>query len=434
MNRLLSPSTISLSSLIEEIDQFQSLTTEQIQDYQLQQLFNLLNYHDRHNSFYSNFLKKSKVKVRSHLDLRVLPILKRRDIQIIGENFFTKKIPADHTPISEVQTSGSTGEPVKINKTQINSKFWAAYTIRDHIWNNRNFESKLSSIRPTIDEYIEMDSWGNPASSLYKTGEGQGIPITTDIKKQLHLLKQFSTEILIVYPNNLKGLISTMKDDSVCLPSVKHIKTVGETVNDALRKETKEIFGLSIEDNYSSQELGTIAIQCPSSGLYHVMSESVILEVLNDVGQPCIEGEIGRVVVTDLHNFASPLIRYDIGDYAEVGGRCNCGRNLPTIKCIVGRERNLIIKPDGSKHWPIFGFHQFDKIVPVHQYQFVQHSLTQIEMRVFPKRKLTDLDKENLARIVKIFLDAPFVVDIVEFNDVIPSKAHKFEEFVSLCV
>ena len=152
MNRLLSPSTISLSSLIEEIDQFQSLTTEQIQDYQLQQLFNLLNYHDRHNSFYSNFLKKSKVKVRSHLDLRVLPILKRRDIQIIGENFFTKKIPADHTPISQVQTSGSTGEPVKINKTQINSKFWAAYTIRDHIWNNRNFESKLSSIRPTIDE------------------------------------------------------------------------------------------------------------------------------------------------------------------------------------------------------------------------------------------------------------------------------------------
>ena len=433
MNKLLSPSALSISSLIEEIEQFQWETKEKIQDYQLQQLFNLLSYHNRHNPFYSNLLKKGKVKVRANLDLhlKMLPILKRRDIQIIGANFFTKKIPADHSPISQVQTSGSTGEPVKINKTQVNSKLWAAYTIREHMWNQRNFGSKLSSIRPTIDEYIEMDSWGNPVSSFYQTGAGQGIPITTPIKEQLRLLKQFSPEVLIIYPNNLKGLIDDMRGEGLLLPSIKHIKTVGETVNDDLRKFTKDFFGIAIEDSYSSQELGTIAIQCPNSGLYHVMSESIMLEVLDKNNEPCKEGEIGRVVVTDLHNYASPVIRYDIGDYAEAGGSCNCGRNFPTIKRIVGRERNLITKPDGSKHWPIFGFHQFDIVAPIYQYQFVQHSLTLIEMRVFPKRKLTDTDKENLACIVKNVLNAPFNIEIVELQEALQSKAGKFEEFIS---
>ena len=63
---------------------------------------------------------------------------------------------------------------------------------------------------------------------------------------------------------------------------------------------------------------GIIALQCPSGGLYHLQSESVHVEILDEAGRPCAPGEIGRVIVSPLHNFAMPLLRYESGDYAPI--------------------------------------------------------------------------------------------------------------------
>ena len=51
--------------------------------------------------------------------------------------------------------------------------------------------------------------------------------------------------------------------------SLRHIKSIGETVSDDLRERVRQATGLPVEDLYSSQEMGTIAIQCPGNGLYH---------------------------------------------------------------------------------------------------------------------------------------------------------------------
>jgi phenylacetate-CoA ligase len=187
---------------------------------------------------------------------------------------------------------------------------------------------------------------------------------------------------VLAFPTNLRALADIWKARGEVPAGLRHLRAVGETVSEELRAHVEATDGLGIEDNYSSQEAGVIALQCPASGLYHVMAESLVVEVLDDDGAACAEGEVGRVVITDLHNFASPLIRYDIGDYAEVGGRCTCGRALPTLKRIRGRERNLLIKPDGTRHWPLVGFHRFAEVAPVQQYQVVQLSLEEIELKV----------------------------------------------------
>jgi len=116
-----------------------------------------------------------------------------------------------------------------------------------------------------------------------------------------------------------------------------------------------------------------IALQCPDSGLLHVQSENLLVEVLNDRGQRCLEGEVGQVVVTDLHNFAMPLIRYSLGDWAEAGPPCPCGRGLPTLRRVVGRTRNMAMSPKGSLFWPVLETQRFLEIIPhLRQYQFVQ--------------------------------------------------------------
>ena len=131
------------------------------------------------------------------------------------------------------------------------------------------------------------------------------------------------------------------------------------------------------------------------------MAESLVVEVLDDEGRACAEGEIGRVVVTDLHNFASPLLRYDIGDYAEVGGRCSCGRTLPTLRRVLGRKRNLMMKADGSRFLPRAGFETFDEIAPIQQYQVIQHALDDIEFKLVSAEPLSPAQEDALAATLR---------------------------------
>jgi phenylacetate-CoA ligase len=130
---------------------------------------------------------------------------------------------------------------------------------------------------------------------------------------------------------------------------------------------------------------------------------------------------------------ATPLIRYDIGDYGEVGPPCPCGRGLPTLARILGRERNLILMPDGTRHWPLVGFQKFREIAPVTQYQFIQHTREDIELRLVTERPFTGEDEKRLRALVQRALEHSFAVRFVYFKERIPAAASgKFEEFVCL--
>ncbi|HSZ74758.1 MAG TPA: hypothetical protein VK779_08055, partial [Rhizomicrobium sp.] len=139
----------------------------------------------------------------------------------------------------------------------------------------------------------------------------------------------------------------------------------------------------------------------------------------------------GRVVLSDLHNFATPMIRYDIGDYAEVGGPCPCGRGLPTLKRVLGRERNLILMPDGTRHWPLVGFARFRDVAPIVQYQFIQQSREEIEVRLVAETPLSAEQEANLKSVIQEALGHPFALRFTYFEGQIPRAANgKFEEFV----
>jgi phenylacetate-CoA ligase len=165
------------------------------------------------------------------------------------------------------------------------------------------------------------------------------------------------------------------------------------------------------------------------------MAEALLLEVVDGEGHPVGEGEVGRVLVTDLQNFATPLVRYEIGDHAEVGPACPCGRGLPTLRRILGRTRNMVVRPDGSTYWPITGFKKFRDLAPIVQYQLVQESLTEIEIRLVAEASLTAEQERALGAHVADFLGYPFATRFTYYEGRIPTGANgKFEEFKSLVV
>jgi len=116
------------------------------------------------------------------------------------------------------------------------------------------------------------------------------------------------------------------------------------------------------------------------------------------------------VVLTTLLNFASPLIRYALGDYVAVGHSCAWGRGLPVIRRVLGRERNLIILPDGRRHWPSFPEHDWMPIAPIRQLQLVQKTPQSIEARIVAPRPLTEQEQVRLIDVLNASLGYPFLL------------------------
>jgi phenylacetate-CoA ligase len=424
----------ALARLTAQLHLSEGLSGPELLQLQSRALAALVAHHVRHTPSFAARLRRSRLAaadVSAVATLPKLPPLSRREIQDLGSSFHSRQVPPDSEPVGITSTSGSTGQPVTVRKSIQCRLYWAANTARDHRWNGRDVTGRLLSIRPTIPERSETD-WGFPMKSLGRTGPALGLPTAMDLTEHLRNIDEFQPQTLLVFPNLLGGLLDEWERRGNSPPALRHIKTVGETVRAELRERALRICALPIEDSYSSQECGVIAVQCTVGKLYHVMAESVVVEVLDPAGQPCLPGQSGRVVVTDLRNFASPMIRYEIGDVAVRGGPCTCGLHLPTLQSIMGRDRNLLARPDGSRRYPIIGFHEFQKVAEVLQFRFIQHSLQEIELIVHTRIALSAGQEAALAQIVRTALDYPFEVRVTRVATPLQRSAGgKFEDFIS---
>jgi len=424
----------TLAALAHHLEVSQWIPREHLERLQLAQLASLAAHCERHSPHFRLRLRENDLRPADLGEpgglARLAPLTRRR-IQRAGGHLFCVEVPEGHSPLAEGNTSGSTGEPVKVKRTAISRMHWYAMTLREHFWFGRDFREPLTAIRANLRDYEEIDTWGAPVSLLFPSARSQGIPIRTPIAEQADLLERFRPGSLIVLPGNLAALTDEFRRRGRKLPGLMHIRSLGETLTPFVREAAREWFGARVEDNYSSQEVGNIAVECPDSDLYHVMAETLLVEVVDDAGRACQEGEIGRVLISDLSNFASPLIRYEIGDYAEVGPPCPCGRGLPTLRRIVGRARNLIVKPDGTRHWPMVGFARFREVAPVSQYQLIQESPLMIEVRLVCERPPTPAEEDALRDVILSALGFPFALRLSYFPDRIPPSASgKYEEFI----
>src|SRR3546814_9182283 len=84
-----------------------------------------------------------------------------------------------------------------------------------------------------------------------------------------------------------------------------------------------------------------------------------------------------------------PMIRYAVGDLAEVGAPCPCGRGLPVLTRILGRARDMLVYPDGRRAWPLLGDMFYTEITAIRQFQIVQHAIDDIEIKLVSTRRLS---------------------------------------------
>ena len=426
----------SLAALMHQLEETQWLPADEIVQHQHQQLIKVATHAAMHSPYFGSRLQAAGVRPDQLSDLeglRSIPVMVRRELQSAGEDLFCTQLPQAHAPVEISQSSGSIGEPGVVKRTAINHFVCPVITLRKNLWHQRDFLEKLAVIRVNypVGNSENLDSWGAPVSLFFNTGSSHAMRITVDVGQQAEWLEDIDPDYLLTYPPRLAALLQQFERRGTKLPRLRQVRSIGETLASGIREATRKSLGVEIADTYSSQEVGPIALQCPESGMYHIMSESLIVEVLDEHDEPCLPGQVGRVVITDLHNFATPLIRYDIGDYAEAGAACPCGRGLPTLNRIVGRERNMLLLPDGRRHWPLVGAYHYRDIAPIRQYQVIQRNREMIEVRLVSDMPLTDVQETRLKQIVHESLEFPFQLQFVYFSGEIPrGPGGKFEEFI----
>jgi len=426
-----------LLALQMQLEQSQWLSPTELASLQLDQCRILATYAYRHVPFYQQFWSTADLDTSRGIDdfpWQSLPIVTRRAIQRFPGSLSPRVRLPRHGATYHGFTSGSTGRPLQTAGNTVTQLMWSALTLRSHLWHRRDFSGKTVGIRaqpgasPQPPQLTE--NWGWATNDLVRTGPGLTLDVRTPIAELAAILIEENPDYLNTYPSVVHDLARHFLINNWSLPRLREVCTFGEVLEPQTRQLCRRAWDVPLTDGYSSQEAGYIALQCPQHEHYHVQAESILVEVLDDHGSPCGSGQIGRVVLTTLVNFDFPLIRYDTGDYAEVGPPCDCGRGLPVLSRIVGRQRNMAVLPDGRRIWPSIEIDSQATDMPgILQFQLIQRSLDLVEMRIVPAHPFSSADESMVRHWVQLAMCHPFDVTFTYLEDIPRSAGGKYEDF-----
>jgi phenylacetate-CoA ligase len=425
-------------ALIYQFDQSQWWEPARLLEGQLGQIALLLRHFHATTPFYSDRLNGIDYDPGRALDFdwfRHIPPLTRSDIQSAGTALHSTNVPKDHGRILSSSSSGSTGRPVTAKKTDINQTFHKALNLRNHLWHKRDLSAKFATIRG-YDPGVAMAPHGSHQKSwttVYRTGPSIMLNSAhCTLGEQLHWIAKERPPYILSYPTNFHALALRCEASGIEMPWLKSLITFSEALSPGQRSVIERVMGVTVEDMYSAAEVSMIAVQCPEQPQhYHVQSENVLVEVIDDDGNPCAIGETGRVLVTDLHNFAMPFIRYEIGDLAQFGPPCACGRGLPVLQRIFGRVRNMLYLETGEQLFPDIAALHLHEIGPLQQYQMIQKSYGEIEMRLILSRPFKDDEETRMRAMILSALGQSFELNLVPVDEIPRHSSGKFEDFIS---
>ena len=172
------------------------------------------------------------------------------------------------------------------------------------------------------------------------------VPTAADPERVLEALEELRPHILHTYPTVLRDLVALSPGRMAAL-HLRGASVGSELSTQAERDAWAEILGVRVCDEYSTEELGRVASQCPQ-GRYHLHEDVVLTEIVDEQGRPT--AEIGEVVGTELHNHAMPFVRYRQGDLARISNEaCPCGRHTRLLTDLVGRRNDGFLLRDGTR-------------------------------------------------------------------------------------
>jgi phenylacetate-CoA ligase len=337
-------------SYLREFERTQFLPPEQLRRLQLDRLRTLVAHAYHACPFYRERFDRAGLTpgdVRQLEDLRALPPLERREIQEHRDRMLARDWPA--ADLIPNQSGGSTGSPVQffLNRDRLSSRH--AATFRHNRWAGWDVGHKAALLwsaasdtpptgwrarlnRALVDRQLFLHA-GNVAEEKMAAFHEE--------------VTRFRPRVLLAYTSVAVRFARYLKARGLTPYRPHALICSAEVLTEEHRRLLEETFGCPVFNRYGSRELSIIASECERRDGLHVMAEGLYVEVVRG-GEHARPGEPGAILVTDLLNFAMPLIRYRIGDvgvWAE--GACACGRGLPRLASVSGRVSDFVVGADG---------------------------------------------------------------------------------------
>jgi len=408
-----------------QLKQTEYLPADQMRDLQAEKLRRLLQHSFTHVPYYRKVFQEAGLDpstVTSAEDLARVPLLSKPELRrnlyfdLFADNHVKKKM-------HKISTSGSTGEPTTTYADQFQLEVRFATTLRALEWTGWRFGdrqarlwhqtlgmSRSQIIRERIDSWF-MRRLFIPAFELS----------AANLRRMIDRIRRHRPVLVDGYAESLNFLATFVREGNDPGFSVPAMMSSAQALPDNIRDVIEGGFGTRVYDKYGSREFSGIAYQCEASRDHHVMSESYIVELLVE-GEPAKPGEVGEVVITDLNNFSTPLVRYRLGDLATAVDEsvpCPCGRSMPRIGKIEGRTQAIVHCANGTWMPGAFFLHFFkDYEHLIAFFQIVQHEPGEFALKIVKGSQWTQHGFDEVIDRLREYIGDTAIS--FEYVDVIP--------------
>lgn len=401
---------------------------EKLKELQNEKLRRLINHVYNNVPYYQDLFKSLGLlpeDSKTAEDLVNLPILTKQDIIMNSENLKARDFNK-YKPIVN-STGGSTGEPLKyyISKDMASINWagmfrgwgWAGYRLGDKritFGGSSLVPSQKTNLFSRIRQTLERNT---PLSAVSLNDDKLAA-----YRRKIHNTK---APYIYGYPSSIYLLADYCLRKNIQEISFKAVFTTAEVLLPKYRQVIESAFDCTVFDQYGSYDGGVQALECEEHSGFHISAEKVIVEIVDDYGNPVESGKPGRIIVTDLHNYAMPFIRYEVGDIGALSSEpCPCGRGLPMLKSLQGRTSDIIklsngVTIAGPAVTLIF------KDCNVKQYQLVQTDHNKLLVNVVKSEQYSEADENHFTRLLKHHVGDGVMISVNYYDDIPKNKAGK---------
>jgi phenylacetate-CoA ligase len=331
-------------------------------------------------------------------DFRRLPLLTKQDIRDNEEKLLSKAFRRED--LVQAKTGGSTGTALNLYFDERCQEMRNAAEMRSHYWAGRDIGTKFAAV------------WGNPpaADTLKKKIRNLLIDriiyldtMSIDEKSIRSFFERWRREkprVVFGHAHSIYILATYLRDMGIKDLQPHGIITTSMVLLESERRVIEDVFNCQVTNLYGCEEVGLIACECEQHDGFHLNIDHLIVEFLRDNGTEAAPGEEANIVVTDLINRGMPLIRYQIEDRGILSDReCPCGRGLPLMERVVGRQADFLKRRDGSL---VAGVSLVERtltaIQGIQQMQLVQDDLDLLQVKVVKDKNYTLESEINLKK------------------------------------
>jgi len=421
-------------AMLAELERTQWRSCEGIEAYQTQRLNQLLASALAHSPWHAARLRAASLDGavsagRATLaDLARLPTMNKRDARDNVDQLVWREVPGG---VFKYTTGGSSGEPLIFHFGRARQAADAAGRLRARRW---------WGLQPGE---REVYLWGAPVE-LNKTDRIKTLrdrlvnqlllnafemsPARMD--EYLAAMQAWNPKAIYGYASSLALLAAhaESRGSRPRLPALRVVSTTGEPLFSHQRELIEHVFGVPVSVEYGARDAGLMALQAPDGSLLQ-MSETHIIEVLDDAGNPVEEGE---AVITSLVSEAQPFIRYRTGDVVRRSGKTDPGgRGLEVLDAVVGRQTDFIVAADGRIMHALAVIYVLRAIPGVGQFKLIQHTVDRMEVQVVPDARWNDSAREAVIHGLHARLGPTLNIDLKLLDAIAPEASGKHRYVVS---